>query len=199
MEEIVDFDEWLRNYLPLEPKYYAVYDITTGEVTGIYPEQSSVNLENKLEVTREFAESIFDGKASLGAFYVDLSLEKLEIVQIHSLRKIDDILHRIIDKKYSDIVESDIKIRYSTDTGKINFELNENLRNKKIKWNGETSLKFIISSYNDPHKIYQLIQFTLNEVYEKDLEFDYEGEDTNFSVFTIRLFKHYIFERYENN
>jgi len=199
MEEIIDFDEWFRNYLPLEPKYYAVYDNVTGEITGIYPEHSSENLENRLEVTKEFAESIFEGTISLGSFYVDLSMEKLEIVQIQSLRKIDDILHRIIDKKYSDISESDIKVTYFFDRKKICFELNKNLRNKKIKWDGETVLKFLISSYNDPHKIYQMIQFTLNEVYEKDLEFNYDGEDTNFSIFTIRLFKNYIFERYENN
>lgn len=199
MEEIVDFNEWLKNYVPVEPKYYVVYDVYTGELTGVYPDHSSENLENKIEIEKELAESIFDGKISLSSFYVDLSSEKLEIIQVQSLRKIDDILHRIIDKKFSDIEDPDITVKYSSITRKLMFELKKSLRTKKIKWNGETELRFIISSYNDPYKIYQAIYFTLNQIYEKDLEFDYSGEDTNFSVFTIRLFKHYIFERYENN
>lgn len=199
MEEIIDFDEWLKTYIPAEPKYYAIYDIDTGELTGVYPEHSSTDLENKIEVEKEFAELIFEGKIPLASFYVDLSSETLEIVQIRSLRKIDDILHRIVDERYSEIFDPDITVEYYLKRKKIGFRLREKLREKKIKWSGETELKFIISSYNDPHKIYQVINFSLNDIYEKDLDFSYIGIDENFSVFTIRVFKKYILKRYEDN
>jgi hypothetical protein len=195
MEEIIDFDEWLKNYVPPPIIYFAIYDTETGEVTAIYPESSCTHIENKIKIDDDLAQEIFDGKIHLSSCFVDLSSDMLEVIRTKSMRKIDDILHRVKDIKFSESGNSDILIRFFSDKKKIKFELKEELRTKKIKWDGDTALKFIISSYNDPHRIYQVISFTLDELYLDDKEFEYHETDYNFSIFTNRIFKRYLIEK----
>ncbi len=197
MEKVIDLEEWLKTIEIPVPDFYAIYDLTTGEVTGIYPEHSCQHLSNKIKIDKELADSIFDGTVAMSNCFIDCDSETLEIVQVNNLRKIDDILHRVVDKKYSTSDFNDISIKYKEN--KLVFELNEKLRNKKTKWAGDTECKFIVTSYNDPHKIYQLISFTLDSLYEKDQVFDYDGPDSNFSVFTNRILKRYVIEKYESN
>jgi hypothetical protein len=66
------------------------------------------------------------------------------------------------------------------------------LKERNIKWSGDTKLKFIISSYNDPHEIYQVVEFTLDNLTASNIEVLYKGNDKNFSVFTPRIFKKYV-------
>lgn len=194
MEKIIDFDEWFKNFVPAEPDYYAIYDNTNGVITGIYPEGSARNIENKIKISRDMAESIIDGKIAMHNCFVDLSSNDLDIIQLTSLKKIDDILHRIIDKKYSNIDSPDLVVRYDTKKSKLEFILSEDIRIRKVKWDGDTELRFIISHYNDPHKIIDVKSFTLEKLYLNDLEFKIKIPVENFSVFTRRIFKKYILE-----
>ena len=195
MEKVIDFDEWLKNYVPPPVIYFAIYDNETGAVTAVYPDSACESIENKIKIDEDLAQEIFDGKLQLSSCFVDLSSDTLEVIRTKSMRKIDDILHRVKDIKFSESKIFDILIRFSPDSKKMKFELKEQFRSKKIKWDGDTALKFIICSYNDPHRIYQVISFTLDELYIGDKEFDYTGEDNNFSMFTNRIFKRYLIEK----
>ena len=195
MAEIIDFDKWLENFVPPAVQYYAIFDRSTSMVVGIYPDHAAVDLDNKLPVDNDFAEDIFSGKIPLTSCFVDEVEGKLEIIQTKSLKTIDDILHRIIDKQYSNFISPDVTIKYISSEKNIEFELSDRLKEKNIKWSGDTELKFIICSYNDPHKIYQVIKFTLEDLFKTNAKVLYIGDDENFSVFTSRIFKKYIFEK----
>lgn len=195
MEEIIDFDEWIKNFAPTEPEYYAIYDIDTGAVTGIYPEHSSREIENRIKIERELAESIFEGKVMMTNCFIDLTSDTLEVIQTHTLRKIDDILHRIINKEFSSITDPDIMITHTVEQGMIKFQISENIMNKKIKWSGDTEMRFLVCSYNDPHKILEIIKFRLDEMTDAIIEYKLITSDINFSLFTTRIFKKYLLER----
>ena len=49
----------------------------------------------------------------MSSCFVDLDSESIEIVEKHILTKIDDILHRFIDKKYLTVQDTDIVIQYN--------------------------------------------------------------------------------------
>ena len=195
MAEVIDFDKWLENFVPPTVQYYAIFDRATSMVVGIYPDHAALDLDNKLLVDNEFADDVFSGKIALTSCFVDEVEGKLEIIQTKSLKTIDDILHRIIDKKYSEFISPDVVVRYIVEEKNIEFELSDRLKEKNIKWSGDTELKFIICSYNDPHKIYQIIKFTLEDLFESNAKILYTGTDNNFSVFTPRIFKKYVFEK----
>lgn len=195
MEKVIDFDKWLENFTPPTIQYYAIFDIATSMLIGIYPDHAAQNLSNKLLVDTEFAEAVFSGKISLTSCFVDEVDGKLEVIRTKSLKTIDDILHRIIDKRYANQSTPDATVRYISNDNTIEFELSDRLKEKNIRWNGDTELKFIICAYNDPHKIYQVVRFTLEELLESNIKVSYIGPEVSFSVFTSRIFKKYIFEK----
>ena len=193
MEKMIDFDEWLKNFKPQPIEYYAIYNKETGAVIGVYPEHSCSDITNKIKIDDELATSIFDGIVLISNCFVDLNSEAIEVIQKESLRKIDDILHRIPDVEYSNIENPDVKIFF---TGKsLKFSLSDSIKNKKIKWDGDTVLKFIVSDYNDPHKFHDIISITLDKLYQGNQEFDYNGPDEKFSIFTNRILKTYAIEK----
>jgi hypothetical protein len=195
MEKIMDFDKWLESFIPKEIEYYAIYDPHTSAVTGVYPDHAAIDIEHKLKIDKDIAESIFEGKISLTSCFVDVIDDNLELIQITSLIKIDDILHRIPDIKYFKFDNPDIFIQFLSEKNLIKIQLSNKLKKKSIRWNGDTKLKFIICAYNDPHKIYQLIDLTLDQLFINDITIPYVGDNSQFSVFTARIFKNYIFEK----
>jgi hypothetical protein len=69
------------------------------------------------------------------------------------------------------------------------------LKTRKIRWDGHTEMEFLITSYNDPHGLHQVISFKLEELEKGSKEFIYTGTDNRFSIFTRRIFKNYVFEK----
>lgn len=196
MEKMIDLGEWLKTVEIPVPDYYAVFDFNTGAVTGIYPEHSCQEKFNRIKIDKEIADSIFEGRLAMNHCFVDLEDESLKILQTGMHLKIDDILHRVPEKKHSAVTDPDILITYTN--RKIILKLNEKIRNKNIKWTGVQS-SLLLTAYNDPHVIYQYIPLTIDDLYKDNQFFDYIGTDEDFSVFTNRIFKYYIFEKYENN
>jgi len=193
MEEITDFDKWLQEIV-IEPiEYYAIYDPQTSEVIGVYPKNSARDIEHKVLIDLELAESILEGKVSLRSFSVDEVDDILQVVQTQSIRKIDDILHRVVSQEFATFEEADLHVTYNTELTEITLSLVEKIKRKKIRWNNHTVLRFLITEYNDPHKIIQVITTTINDLYNNDQTYQYTGADKNFSVFTSRVFKNYIF------
>jgi hypothetical protein len=147
----------------------------------------------------DLAESIFEGKISLKSCFVDEVDNELQVVQTQSVRKIDDILHRVVSNEFATFDEADLCITFNSELNTITLSLIEKLKRKKIRWDNSTVLKFLITEYNDPHKIIQIITTTLDDLYITDQAFEYTGTDKNFSVFTSRVFKNYIFIENENS
>jgi hypothetical protein len=199
MEEITDFDKWLQTLIVEPVEYYAIYNPQTAEVVGIYPKNSAKDIEHKVLIDLDLAESILEGKISLRSCFVDDVDDTLQVVQTQSVRTIDDILHRVVSKEFAIFDEADLCITFNSELNTITLLLIEKLKRKNIRWDNSTVLKFLITEYNDPHKVIQVITTTLENLYIADQTFEYIGTDKNFSVFTSRIFKNYIFEKNENS
>lgn len=195
MEQVIDFDEWVKNFVPPAAEYYAIYDNDTGVVTGVFPEHSCEGILNKIKIDSELAESIFEGRVSMMSCFVDRHDDVIEVVHKQVLKKIDDVLHRVPEKQFSNIESPDVRIVYNSKSKKIKIELTKELKKKRIRWDGYTRLKFIVSEYNDPHKIIQVASYTLDELLSANKTIKYLGTSDKFSVFTGRIFKNYILER----
>jgi hypothetical protein len=195
MEQIVDFDAWFASFIQKEIEYYVIYDPDSLEVIGVYPDHAAIDLEHKLKIDKETAEMFFDGKISLTSRIVDLVDDKLQLVKINSLVKIDDILHRIPDVNYIKLDNVDISIKFLYDKNLIKIQLSSILKKKKTNVGKDNILKFIICSYNDPHIIYQIIDLSLDQLIDDDVIVPYNGNNSRFSIFTTRVFKNYTFEK----
>jgi hypothetical protein len=195
MEEITDFDKWLQTFISEPIEYYAIYNPQTAEVIGIYPKNSARDIEHKVLIDLDLAELILEGKVSLRSCFVDEIDNVLQVVQTRSVRTIDDILHRIVSKEFATFDEPDLCVTFNSESNIITLSLVEKLKRKKIRWDNSASLKFLITEYNDPHRVIQVITTPLEDLYITDQTFQYIGIDKTFSVFTSRIFKNYIFEK----
>jgi hypothetical protein len=194
MEEVIDFDTWIKNYVPQEIVFYAIYDPETYQVVGIYPEVAAADKKYKIKIDNDLAEEIQNGIIKMNFCFVDVDAQELQIVEQNGIRKIDDIIHRIVEKKFSTIQKPDVIVSYDCETNIIKFEMSKTLRNRKIKWPEGTVMQFLITSYNDPHIVFQTLTIDLEDLHQQDQQVSYIGNDKRFSVYTRRLFKNYIFE-----
>lgn len=202
----MSFDEWLSNYVPRDPVYYAEYDPETGSVIGIYPDHSAPDTENKIEIDSQLVTDIFDGKINLSSCVVNKYDSVIEIAEVKSLTKIDDVLHRIVDKKYTEVEDPDVFVTYHRASKKLVFELSEKfkgnrpveekylpVKSRKIHWDGDTLMNFLITDYNDPNNLKHMFSFKISDLIGKSMSYEVDL-DKRFSVYTRRLLKKYIFE-----
>lgn len=188
-----DFEEWMKSLPVIETKYYAVFDPATGKVSGIYPDHSCPDTVSKIEIDEEISRSVVEGKTTLNSYIVDTENESLEFIETKSLTKIDDVLHRVIEEQWSENQDFDIIIIANREKNFLKIELDEKFyKSRKILWDGNTEMLFLITDYNDPNGLYNVISITINKLFdEKYLEFpiDFPKE---FSIYTRRIFKNYI-------
>jgi hypothetical protein len=114
-QELMDFDEWIKLPVNQTIEYYVTFK-DDGSLIGVYPSHSVLDLTNKIKIDDEIATSITTGAENLFSYRVDIptkKLVKLNKFSTHSLIKIDDILHRVIDKKWSNIQDPDITILHN--------------------------------------------------------------------------------------
>lgn len=203
MEEIKDFDEWYSSFVLPPVEYVAVFDNKTGRVKSIGPSHAFLEEKWKLPIDKELAESIINAEIQVSSCFVNINSNTLEIAETKSVYKIDDVLHRIPSKKYSDIRNPEIYLTHDKKKKILKIELSEELggtkkpkdpyKKREIIWDGETKMNFFITDYNDPNVPYQVICVIINELVGKSKiieNFDYK----TFSVYTRRLFKNYIIE-----
>lgn len=206
-EQMIDFDEWLASYTPPEIKYMAVFDPDTGAVLSVGPEHAFLNEKFKLEIDKEIAEQILEGKIWLQKCFVDINSQTLEISEIRQVFKIDDVLHRIIAKEYTEIEKPDLYITYNKNINSITFAMTEEfngtfkqdekfqpIKKRKILWDGDTDLNFLITDYNDPNILYKMITIKLNDLIEQEKIVTDLDLPIKFSVYTRRVFKNYVIE-----
>jgi hypothetical protein len=204
MEKRISFDEWLANYVPPELIYFAVFEPESGQVVGIYPGHAAEDIEHKILIDNATAEAIINGDIKMSNCFVDGTGEALDIAETKNLVKIDDVLHRIVDVKYTPVDDPDIVVSYSKKDQTLKFELSENLsgtrkngntaRPKKIYWSGETEMIFLITEYNDPNSFIDSISFTVSDLQEKPFVVEKISVPEKFSIYTRRIFEKYAFE-----
>lgn len=204
MEEIVDFDEWLANYKPQEVTYVAEFNPLTGKVLSVGPKHAFENSRNIIDVDREIAELIIEGKIKISDCIVDIHSNTLEMIEIKNIFKIDDVLHRIISKEWTEVERPDIYITYDSSLNNLVFELTEEYHGTKkldekvtprnIIWDGDTALNFLVTDYNDPNILYEMISIKISDLIGKQVVVENVEVPNRFSVYTRRVFKNYVIE-----
>ena len=201
--EQVDFDEWIKTFKPKKIKYYAVFESSDGSIKGVYPESALSEKSHTVEIDDETALLVQEGKIQLSSCFVNLDSGKFEIAEIKVLNKIDDVLHRIIDKKWSNSTEEeDVYVSYNLKTSILKFELSSKFHGtrkskssikRKIHWDGATEMTFLITEYNDPNEIIEVVKLTINDLIGSSKSVKIKLPD-RFSIYTKRIFPNYIFE-----
>lgn len=207
MEEIIDFDKFIAELKFPEPEYMALFDPITGSVNSVGPSQAFIDKPNTVSIDRETAEFIIEGKISLSSCFVDVTSNKMEIAEIKSVNKIDDVLHRITEKQHVDFDKPDVYITYNRTTATLKFELSEELggtkklpakfqpvKKRKIFWDGETKMNFLLTDYNDPNILFEMISITLSDIIGKSKTIKNISAPNKFSLYTRRVFKNYLIE-----
>jgi hypothetical protein len=203
MEEIIDFDEWIKTAQPLNIEYVVVYDPFTGKVTGVGPSYAFETEQYKLPIEQEVAEKIISSEIKIHNCQVNIGSSVLEIAKIKNLNTIDDVLHRIISVAYSDVKTPEIYLTYISENNTIeiqlsnefggNKEFSEIKKTRNIVWDGETEMNFLITEYNDPNLIFDMFCVNINELVGKTKIIKNINND-KFSVYTRRLFKNYVIQ-----
>jgi hypothetical protein len=195
MEKIIPMEEWLKTLVVEEVEYYAVYN-DDGSIQFIYPcsDPSQVPLPN-IQIEKEIGIDINEGRSNIFNYQIDLKNKKIQkiddISKVFGLSKIDDVLHRVIDKKWSNIIRPDVSIVYSKKELLLTFSINPLL--KESDWSGEQEMIFLVTEYNDPNSLKEMIRFTVNELikFPQKIQMDLPEK---FSIYTRRLFDNYTIE-----
>jgi hypothetical protein len=207
MEEIIDVDQFFVDFKIPEPEYSALFDPISGIVYSVGPSHAFTGKPNKISIDRETAEFIIEGKILLSSCFVDVNSNTLEIAEIKSVNKIDDVLHRVTEKQHVDFEKPDVYITYNRKKKTLKFELTEELfgtkklpkkfqpvKKRKIFWDGETKMDFLLTDYNDPNILFKMISITLSDIIEKSETMNDIEVPENFSLYTRRIFKNYLID-----
>jgi hypothetical protein len=203
MEKIEDFDVWFSHYKLPPVKFVAVFNPDTGAVISVGPSHAFKDQKHKISVNKELAESIINAEIKIDHCVVDMNSNTLEVAEIKSVYKIDDVLHRIMSKKDSEIKKPDIYIKYDSKLAILKIEMSTEfggtrktrvgIKKRNIVWDGDTEMQFFITEYNDPNLLFEVVTVTINDLIGKHkliTDFNY----SKFSVYTRRLFKNYVIE-----
>lgn len=192
-QELMDFDEWVELQRSTVVEYYVVYD-NEGMIKTIGPEHSLLDFNNKVKIDDDIAVAILEGRDNVFAYRVDIPTKKvvkLNKFATHTLTKIDDVLHRIVDRKWSLTTEEDIRIVYNSETSALTFSMNE--KYKKLILEGDTDMNFLVTEYNDPNILLQMITFKVGDLAEKEKVYAVNLQG-RFSVYTRRIFDRYVID-----
>ena len=193
-QELMDFDEWINLPANQTIEYYVTFK-EDGSLLGVYPSHAIGDVQNKIKIDEDIAIAISNGVENLFSYKVDIPTQKLLKINrfaMHNLIKIDDVLHRIIDKKWSNINDPDIIVNYSRDDNLLNFSMSSQY-SKNIIWDGDTAIIFLITEYNDPNALIEMISIRVGDITENTKSFQLTLPN-KFSVYTRRIFDKYVFE-----
>jgi hypothetical protein len=201
MEKILDFDQWYLDWKPAPVEYVAVFDPQTGAVISVGPFHAFINEKYKVPIDKETAESIISGEVKISSCVIDINSNTLEVAEIRSVFKLDNVLHRIISIQYADNDNSDIYLTYNLKNKSLKIELSTEfggtktpvvpVKERRIVWDGDTEMIFLITDYNDPNVLFEIISVRIKDLVGKSKTF--KNIDYNhFSVYTRRLFKNYV-------
>jgi hypothetical protein len=193
-QELMDFDEWIKLPVNQTIEYYAAFK-DDGALIGVYPSHAVADILNKIKIDEEVATAITTGAENLFSYKVDIptkKLVKLNKFSTHNLIKIDDILHRVIDKKWASIQDPDIVILHDVKNSTLTFSMSNKYSNNII-WDGATEMIFLVTAYNDPNVLIHMLSIRAGDITENTKSFTLDLP-TKFSVYTRRIFDKYLFE-----
>lgn len=196
MEEKLDhplFDEWIKTLQAPEETYFFEFD-NDGNVLALHPGQTVGEIKNKIQVENAVALAIYESGETLRHYKVDVisrRVIKVNLASITGLHKIDDVLHRIIDKRWSNVSKPDIAIEYNRLESLLTFKINPLL--KTVEWQGDQEMIFLITEYNDPNILQEMISFNVNELVKYPQRITVELPE-KFSIYTRRIFDKYTYE-----
>ena len=204
MEQLTDLQSIINTPMPLI-EYAVVYNEDTGEVMRVGPNSAFANDSNKISIDEETALQIIEGNIRISACVVNIYTKELEIAEIKTAYKMDDVLHRIPDVRWIAMEDPEIYLTYDSNKKTITFELSTEFggtrnTNKKITiirktvWDGDTAMNFLITEYNDPNILYEMITLNISELKGKAKIVKDITVPTKFSIYTRRLFKKYVME-----
>jgi hypothetical protein len=196
MEEKLDlapFDEWIKTLEVPEDTYFFEFD-PDGNVTALHPGLAVDHIVYKIQVDLDIALAIYEQGETLRHYKVDITsgrVIKVNLANITGLTKIDNVLHRVVDKKWSKISKPDVSIEYDRTDAVLTFKINPLL--KTIEWQGDQDMVFLVTEYNDPNVLQEMISFNVNELvkYPQRININLPNK---FSIYTRRLFDNYTFE-----
>lgn len=196
MEEKLDlplFDDWIKTLEIPEESYFFEFD-SEGNVLALHPGQTVSEIKNKIQVDNSIALAIYEQGETLRHYKVDVisgRVIKVNLASITGLHKIDDVLHRVIDKRWSNVIKPDIAIEYNRQESLLTFKINPLL--KTVEWQGDQEMVFLITEYNDPNVLQEMISFNVNELvkYPQRIKVDLPKK---FSIYTRRIFDKYTYE-----
>lgn len=196
MEEKLDlplFDQWIKTIEIPEETYFFEFD-SEGNVLALHPGQTVDHIKNKIQVDNSIALAIYEQGETLRHYKVDVisgRVIKVNLSNITGLHKIDDVLHRVIDKRWSNVTKPDIAIEYNRQESLLTFKINPLL--KTVEWQGDQEMVFLITEYNDPNVLQEMISFNVNELvkYPQRITVDLPEK---FSIYTRRIFDKYTYE-----
>ncbi len=205
MEKIEDFFEDIK----IEPiTYVAIFDEITGQVIAVGPTHAHQEEKNKITVDNEIAEMIIEGKINIFNCAVDLRDFSFELIERKLVSKIDDVLHRIIDSEWTTIDRPDIVISFDDKLKSFTVELTEEfggtfvlpekyqpVSKRKVLWDGDTSLNFYFTEYNDPNILYAKHSILLKDLIDSKITISDIEFPEKFSIYTRRVLKNYILKR----
>lgn len=192
-QTLMDFDEWLELQRSSELEYFVVYDLD-GVVKSVGPSHAVASIDSKIKIDDDIALNILEGRESVFSYRVDIrtkTLIKLNQFSLHTLTKIDDVLHRIVDRKWSKISQPDILITHDTNTSQLKFSMNS--KYKKLIWEGDTEMNFLITDYNDPNILLEMISFKAGDISDNTKVYSIDIP-SKFSVYTRRIFDQYVID-----
>jgi hypothetical protein len=191
--------------IKIEASYLAEFNPDTGEVLSVGPKSALQERKHTIEIDNETAEDIIQGNIRIQSCFIDLREKTIEVSEVKQVHKLDDVVHRIISKKWSNIEKPDIYISNKNDS--LVFYLTEEyggtyiqddkfqpVKKRKILWDGDTDLNFLVTDYNDPNILYKMITIKLNDLVGKEKIIDIRDVPENYSIYTRRIFKDYVIE-----
>ena len=196
MEEKLDlapFDEWIKTIEIPEETYFFEFN-NDGTVVALHPGISVLEIKNKIQIDLDIALGIYERGENLNHYKVDVisgRVIKVNLASITGLNKIDDVLHRVIDKKWSNITKPDVSIEYDRNNSLLTFKINPLL--KTVEWQGDQDMVFLITEYNDPNILKEMINFNVNELVKYPQRFTFDLPE-KFSIYTRRIFDKYTYE-----
>ena len=202
-QALEDFDQWIQNYELPPAEFVAVFDPNTGSVISVGPSHAFKDQKHKIVIDQELAESIINSEIKINNCVVDINSNTIEVAEIQSVYKIDDVLHRIASTKYSNIEKPDVYLTHNKKNKTLKIELGKEFggtkkpkvpyRQRNIIWDGDTVMDFFITEYNDPNLTFETVSVKINELISKSKIIENVSYE-NFSVYTRRLFKNYVIE-----
>jgi hypothetical protein len=193
MEQELMFADLLPGNTRIE--FFAFYNEQDGSVSEIFPGFPLDTDKKFVKVDLDIVESLELGKSNIFSYYVNTQEYPPQFQKKENnnflLTKIDNVLHRVIEKKWANVKNSDVVITYNKKSEELEFKISPLI--KDIKWPGEQEMIFLITGYNDPNRVKKMIRFTVDELssYPQIHKIKLRSK---FSIFTRRLFKNYTLE-----